>query len=45
MKSKFEMTAEQKQAMMLQINESLYKKGEISKLLYEAVKAEIISKK
>lgn len=40
----FELTAEQKQAIMLQINERLYEKGEISKLLYEAAKTKIISK-
>lgn len=41
---RFELTAEQKQAVMLQINERLYEKGEISTLLYEAAKTEIISK-
>lgn len=40
--SKLEMTAEQKQAVMLQINERLYEKGKISKLLYETAKSKII---
>lgn len=43
--SKLEMTAEQKRAMMLHINERLYERGEISKILYEAAKSKIILQK
>ena len=39
----FELTAEQKQAVMLHVNERLYEKGEISKALYEVTKDRILT--
>lgn len=41
--SSFELTAEQKQAVMLQINEHLYKKGKITKTMYEIAKEQILT--
>lgn len=39
---KFELTAAQKQAVMLQINERLYERGEISKAVFEEAKQKIL---
>lgn len=43
MSNPIRLTAEQKQAMMLHINERLYEKGEITKAMYKMAKESILT--